>query len=94
MNAVRYKHFWYYLLDLHNLKVDFYKYKFNFFIDIINFQVEGKLRTLANPLATRRLENILEKMTLKDQNEHSKEELDEIVVQCSENDDILDFFYN
>ena len=64
MNAIRFKHFWFYLLDLHNLKVNYLSKYYKFQKHNVYFKVEGKLRTLANPLVPTRLQDVLQRMSI------------------------------
>ena len=95
MNAIRFKHFWFYLLDLHNLKVIFILHYSE--ITFIISKVEGKLRFLANPLVPARLEDILRKMEqklIRTENEESQKEEIEVIIEKDKDDEVSIIFYD
>ena len=66
MNGPRFNHFFHYLLDIHNLKI------------------EGKVKTLANPLNVKRLETILEERV----RQEKVEEEDDVGQVVEEDNDV------
>ena len=86
MNAQRFLHFRYYLLDLHNLKVRLLNY--DMFTLVFN-QVEGVLGVVANPLNPRRMEIILEDTELA---VHDKKLHDEDFIR-TDKDDVTICYY-
>ena len=95
MNAIRFKHFWFYLLDLHNLKVIFILHYSE--ITFIISKVEGKLRFLANPLVPARLEDILRRMEqklIRTENKESQKEGMEVIIDKDKDDEVSIIFYD